>query len=146
MVEPGQRLNVLYLFVGAPRKADLKECLHALSNSQQFSLHIREVDIERGPEDDLTNDTLWSDLMVEIKAGRYQVIVLSPPCGTWSRVRFQWNDSPGPRPVRNRQHPWGFPWLSKLQMAQVESANMFVSKSIELAKLISNLGGSVQCN
>ena len=138
---PGQQLNVLYLFSGKPRKADIRHYLQAFANSQNFSLNIREVDIERSPDDDLTNSGLWDEIFTLIRSGAFQVIILSPPCGTWSRARCQWQQSPGPRPVRNKQHPWGFPWLSDRQFLEVKLANMFVLKSIELANLISELGG-----
>ena len=132
---------MLYLFSGAPRKADIREYLQQFAVSQNFALDMREVDIERGLQDDLTKSDVWNSILQDIKAARYQVIVLSPPCGTWSRVRFQWKTSPGPRSMRNWQHPWGFPWLSNLSMRQVENANMFVLQSLEAASCVAALGG-----
>lgn len=115
--------------------------LAELAVVQGFKLMMREVDIERKVQDDLTKSTLWNSILGEINEGRYQAIMLSPPCGTWSRVRLQWKTSPGPRPVRNVNHPWGFPWLSNQQMEHVRQANLFVAQSLEAATRISSLGG-----
>lgn len=130
---------MLYLFSGAPRKADIREYLQNLADEQGFKLDMREVDIERGEHDDLTKSSIWNSILQEIKSGKYQVVVLSPPCGTWSRVRFQWLTSPGPKPVRNWHHPWGFPWLSNKQMEQVSQANLFVTQTLEAAHCVASL-------
>eukprot|EP00435_Cladocopium_sp_Y103_P039389 s3778_g10.t1 len=65
---------------------------------------------------------------------------MSPPCGTWSRVRFQWQLHPGPRPQRNRSWPWGFPWLSAARRKNVDLANFFVSQTIQAAQLAHSVG------
>lgn len=140
-MKPGQQLNVLYLFSGLPRKADIRHYLQGCANSMNFLLNIREVDIERSPSDDLSNLDLWESILKNICSGVFQVVVLSPPCGTWSRARCQWLHSPGPRPVRDKQHPWGFPWLSNKLHHEVKLANLFVLKSIEIASKIAELGG-----
>ena len=135
-----QTLNVLYLFAGAPRRADINSFLHEYSQAQNFSLHVREVDIERSESDDLSRDQLWEEIFAEIKDGKYDVLIMSPPCGTWSRVRFQWQLHPGPRPQRNKSWPWGFPWLSSAQRKKVDLANYFVSQTIRAAHLASEVG------
>ena len=124
-------MKVLYLFCGVPRKADVKQCLKKLASKHQFELEIREVDIERSSDDDLTKSQLWDELLEQIRSGHYDVIFMSPPCNTWSRVRFQWQKFPGPRPVRNAAWPMGFPWLNNKQKEQVEFANYFVKQTIQ---------------
>jgi hypothetical protein len=126
-------LKVLYLFAGAPRRADINSFLHASSLAQEFDLNVREVDIARSESDDLSSAQLWEQLFAEIRDGKYDVIIMSPPCGTWSRVRFQWQLHPGPRPQRNKSWPWGFPWLSAAQRKKVDVANYFVSQTIQAA-------------
>ena len=133
-------MNVLYLFAGAPRRADINSFLHGYSQAQHFTLHVREVDIERSESDDLSRDQLWEEIFAEIKDGKYDVLIMSPPCGTWSRVRFQWQLHPGPRPQRNKSWPWGFPWLSSAQRKKVDLANYFVSQTIRAAHLASEVG------
>ena len=124
---------MLCLFAGAPRRADINSFLQALSKAQDFDLDVREVDIERSDSDDLSSAQLWEEIFTEIDSGKYDVIIMSPPCGTWSRVRFQWLIHPGPRPPRNKTWPWGFPWLSAAQRKKVDTANYFVSQTIAAA-------------
>ena len=128
------------MFAGAPRRADINSFLHGYSQAQNFTLHVREVDIERSESDDLSRDQLWEEIFTEIRDGKYDVLIMSPPCGTWSRVRFQWQLHPGPRPQRNKSWPWGFPWLSAAQRKKVDLANYFVSQTIRAAHLAFEVG------
>ena len=109
----------------------MKQCLKKLALKHQFELEIREVDIERSSDDDLTKSQLWDELLEQIRSGQFDVVFMSPPCNTWSRVRFQWQRFPGPRPVRNASWPMGFPWLSNKQKEVVEFANYFVRQTIQ---------------
>ena len=109
----------------------MKQCLKKLASKHHFELEIREVDIERSSDDDLTKSQLWDELLEQIRSGRYNVVFMSPPCNTWSRVRFQWQRFPGPRPVRNASWPMGFPWLCNKQKEVVEFANYFVRQTIQ---------------
>ena len=139
---------MLYLFAGAPRRADINSFLHAISLAQDFDLNVREVDIERSESDDLSSAQLWEQLFADIRDGKYDVIIMSPPCGTWSRVRFQWQLHPGPRPQRNKSWPWGFPWLSAAQRKKVDVANYFVSQTIQAScveKLLPNFDPLASC-
>ena len=134
-------MRVLYLFCGLPRKADIREFLQKFASSDEFEFEIREVDIERSSDDDLAESSLWSDLLDQVKRGRWDVVVLSPPCGTWSRARYQWKVHPGPKPLRSSIWPLGFPWLSDQCRKQVEIANYFVFQSILAAGLAAESGG-----
>ena len=116
-------MRVLYLFCGLPRKAVLREFPQTFASSDEFELEIREVDIQRSSDDDLAESSL------------YLLDVLSPPCGTWSRVH------PGPKPLRSSIWPLGFPWLSDQCRKQVEIANYFVFQSILAAGLAAESGG-----
>ena len=131
----------MYLFCGKPRKADIKECLQQLSKTQGFHLTMREVDIERSSVDDLTDVSLWDELFSQVKSGHWDVVILSPPCNTWSRARYQWKLHPGPKPLRSLSSPWGFPWLDEKSNEKVKEANMLVTNSIKLAKEMAEVGG-----
>lgn len=87
---------ILYLFCGKPRKADIKECLQHLSTTQKFQLTMHEVDTERSSLDDLRDVSLWDELFSQVKSGHWDIVILSPPCNTWSRARYQWKLHPGP--------------------------------------------------
>ena len=57
--------------------------------------------------------------------------------GTWSRLR---SGGGGPRPVRSRAHPWGYPWLDGPRLEEIERSNRIVRASFEIAQLMASLG------
>ena len=65
-----------------------------------------------------------------MKTGEYDAILTSPPCGTFSRAR--WANRAGPRPLRLRHCPRGFPWLAKDAGQGVELANTLVDFSTDM--------------
>ena len=79
----GQTLRVLYLFAGAPRKADIREYLQKFAQLRSFTLDMREVDIKRGMQGDLTKSAVSNSILQDIKSGRYQVVILSPGQVQW---------------------------------------------------------------
>ena len=133
-------VNVIYLFAGKQRKADIGEFLRAAEQRGLISLQLKEFDIERQADHDLTNQDLWSEIFTLIQSGNW-IVIVSPPCNTFSRARFQFLKHPGPKPVRNRTWPRGFPWLSGRDRKAVDEANFFVTKSIEAAKKAVQHGG-----
>ena len=112
-----------------PRKADVKSCLESLGISRGFQVEIREVDIERSNQDDLSSSSLWDELFGLVSEGAFDVVVMSPPCNSFSRARQTY---PGPRPVRSAGYPWGFPWLSNANKEFVECHNFFIRKTSQL--------------
>ena len=118
----------------------MKQCLKRLAFTNRFALDIREVDIERSSDDDLTKSQLWDELLGQIRSNQFDVVFMSPPCNTWSRVRFQWQRHPGPRPVRNAVWPLGFPWLNAKQREIVEFANYFVQQTIQACRAAASVG------
>ena len=133
-------VNVIYLFAGKQRKADIGEFLKAAEQRGLIKLKLKEFDIERQADHDLTNQDLWSEIFTLIESGNW-VVIVSPPCNTFSRARFQFLKHPGPKPVRNRTWPRGFPWLSGRDRVAVDEANFFVTKSIEAASKSLQHGG-----
>ena len=79
---------MLYLFCGVLRKADVKQCLKKLASKHHFELEIREVDMERSSDDDLTRSQLWDELLEQIRSGHYDVVFMSPPVAevSWSKA------------------------------------------------------------
>ena len=61
-----------------------------------------------------------------------RVDIVSPPCNTFSRARFQHQICPGPKPLRTKAWPKGFPWLAKAHKKVVDEANFFVEKCLEV--------------
>ena len=104
------------------------------------NLTLKEFDLEISPEHDLTRLSIWEDIWKTLKEGEWHLIV-SPPCNTFSRARFHYQEMPGPRPLRNVNWPRGFPWLSQHHKAIVDEANMFVDHCIEACKVCHAAGG-----
>ena len=126
-------VKVIYLFAGKQRKADIGEFLRTAEQQGRITLELKEFDIERAADHDLTNQDLWADIFTLIESGEWTVIV-SPPCNSFSRARFQFLDYPGPKPVRNRTWPKGFPWLNNRDREMVDEANFFVLNCVEAAR------------
>ena len=101
-------MRVAYIFSGVKRKASTAQELKKLCKEEGIGLSVKEIDILiDGSEHDLLDKAAQESFLAEIGSGDFDVIILSPPCGSWSRANFSSN--PGPKPVRNRQHPWGLP-------------------------------------
>ena len=107
--------SALYLFAGTKRKSDIASFL------KRFGWTIDELDILRSKKHDLTKEKLRSDLLGRITSGKYTAILASPPCDTFTRVKFA--NKFGPRPTRSFTHPRGFNWLTGDARRQVQLAN-----------------------
>ena len=146
--QDGRRsLRVLYLFSGVSRRASIAESLKDLCTKDGFGLEFHDVDIHVGGS---AHDLLASDVqetyMANIHAGEYDVVILSPPCGSWSRANWANND--GPPPCRDRQSPWGFADNSAGQRGRAERGNEFVHfsiRAIQTAALARAQGHQVRC-
>ena len=82
-------VKVIYLFAGKRRHSDVGSFLGKLDEEGRIELHLHEVDIERSQEQDLRKQSLWDDIFQKLEQGGWFLIV-SPPCNTFSRARFQW--------------------------------------------------------
>ena len=133
-------VKVLYLFAGRRRHSDVGAFLKQAESRGEIKLILKEFDIERSPMHDLTDVSLWSEILDTLNEGGWCIIV-SPPCNTFSRARFQHILHPGPKPLRTRAWPKGFPWLSNAHKAQVAEANFFVEKCLEACECAAGAGG-----
>ena len=95
-------LKIAYVFAGHRRRADVREHLGNLASSNSFTLEMHEFDLMRDPKHDVLQDVMWSNLKDFFRK-------LQPFCVI---ARHFYKVSPGPRPMRGRQYPLGFPWLS----------------------------------
>ena len=119
-------LSVLYVFAGKQRKSDVRSYL---AQMWQGHLDLVELDTERSPDHDVLSGTLWAQVLADIRAGRCKAAFFTPPCNTWSRARF--SNRKGPKPMRNREWPWGFPWLEKKFRTQCEQGNALVRLTLQ---------------
>ena len=90
---------------------------------------MSEIDICRDPSMDLLDSATADRCLHEILNSEWDVVLVTPPCSTFSRARCV---QPGPRPLRSRLYPLGFPWLSDSHRALVEHGNQLVSFSFSV--------------
>ena len=125
-----QTLRVLYLYAGAPRKADVESFLKTLCEESSIKLDFWARDLLRsGMRDDILDDVVWTEVKSGLANGDFDVLIVSPPCNTHTRA--VWANPKGPVPVRDFLHPQGFPWLRGPLLAKCEAANILVDRSFE---------------
>ena len=133
--ELGRTLRVAYFFSGTSRRASIAESLRSRCESAGVRLVIEEIDILVGGAAHNLLDTEAQDKFLQrIEEGDFDCVILSPPCGTWSRANFA-NDQ-GPQPCRNRKHPWGLPNLQPKQARRAAMGNEFVHFSIRALQAV----------
>ena len=109
----------LYLFAGPKRRSDVGEFLIA------DGWDICEIDILRSRTHDLTKESLRAKLLRRIELGEFGAVLASPPCDTFTRVKFA--NNLGPKPARTFLHRLGFPWLLGETKRLVKVANLLTS-------------------
>ena len=121
MVElPTKTFHVLYIFAGEPRKADIKAELKVIAAANSREISVEEVDICRGSGHDLLDDRVFNIYLHKIRQRHYDVVIVTPPCNTFSRARC--NKGTGPPPIRSRAYPWGF--LGFMGYAKIRSTRL----------------------
>ena len=123
-------LRMAYLFSGPQRKSSIAHHLHQLCAKAGFGLEVDEIDIlVGGKQHDMLDSEAQEAIMARIAAGDYDIVVMSPPCATWSRARL--SNHKGPGPVRDRDHPWGIPHLRYEWMKKsAAEGNVFIHFAI----------------
>ncbi|CAE7417322.1 unnamed protein product [Symbiodinium sp. CCMP2592] len=110
-------------------RADVRAWLEVLCTSQNILLEMSEVDICRDPSMDLLDSAVADRCLLQVQNSEWDVVLVTPPCNTFSRARCV---QPGPRPLRSRIYPAGFPWLSDSHRAAADNGNQFVSFSFQI--------------
>ena len=131
-------LQVLYLFSGPQREGDLEECLKELSGSDAT---ITCRDLCRGSHHDFMVDDVRQSIFEEVRRGRFDCIIVTPPCGTWSRA--MWSGRPGPRPIRSKEWPLGFPWLAKAKKDAADIGNSLVFFALDIIRAAAEVKSKV---
>ena len=125
---------MLYLFSGAQRKASVATFLQDRAEQTETQFELREIDIQNSPEWDLADKSLQKRLLQELEQGHYHVVLITPPCSTWSRVRGA--NCRGPPAIRSREHPWGFPWLSQRHRRDADLGNVLIQFTLEVLRVL----------
>ena len=133
-------LRVFYVFAGHRRRADIREHLENLAEQFHYTLDMHEFDLLRGEEQDVLDNDFWTSLIDLVRSDPPFCIIATPPCSTYSRARHFYNKSPGPRPIRSRDFPLGFPWLSVSNRRKAEEGTALASKMWQLFDIAREIG------
>ena len=125
--------RVLYLFAGKARQADFGNALRSVvetwnddASAVRISLHLEEIDTLRGGlAHDLLKEPARTDILRRIRAGEFDLVMVAPPCNTFSRAVFR--EGAGPKPVRSKQWPDGFPWLEGDARVRAEEGSVLTA-------------------
>ena len=112
--------RVLHLFSGPSTRSD---GIKALLKGQGWKCD--DYDIVNGPEQDLSRDDTWTQLLVRVKCKQYAAVIMGPPCSTFSRAR----EKPGgPRPLRSADAPYGLPreGLTEPEKKELKLGNFYM--------------------
>ena len=130
-----QRPFVLYLCSGARRENDLTSAV-----SDRSTLDVLTVDMAIGGyEHDLTRDSVAAQVLALAAHPNCRALVATPPCNTWSALRFR---RPGPPVLRDLTHPRGIPDASGQIPAAAALANNVLNVCLAAAVSVRNNGGS----
>ena len=124
--------RVCYLFAGVARKADIRDWLEKLCSANGMVLDLTEIDLCHGAGHDMAEEEQWLRVRSLLEEGVYDTALITPPCSTYSRA--PWANKRGPKPVRSRAHPWGFPWLRGAQREKAELGSLLVQRALEAAR------------
>ena len=138
-VGPSGVLKVMYIFAGHRRKADVHEHLLTLADSFGFTLEMHEFDLLRDEKQNLLDEDFWTQLQKLVLEIRPFCVIATPPCSTYSRARNHYDKKPGPRPIRSKEHPRGFPWLSQKDRIKADEGTLLAERTWELFALASSV-------
>ena len=129
-------LRIMYFFGGEERHSELRRAFQeALEESgSQRKLVMDEIDVLRQPGFDVKNSEVQKLYQCSVVSGRWDLIIVSPPIGSFSRAAFA-GHTPA-KPVRDRNWLRGFPWLEgeTLEKASRENCLMdFLVRILEFA-------------
>ena len=106
-VTPKKTLRVLHLFAGAKRKSSYGHSLKKAARRRGVKVEVQEIDLLRGgARHNLLLGAKRKHWLRAVKDGRYDMVVASPPCNTFSRAR--WANNNGPPPLRMKHCPRAF--------------------------------------
>ena len=108
--------------------------LREIGRQKGFHIDIEEVDIARRLEDDLSLQSKQEEFLEGIREGRWDAVICTPPCSTWSRVRAA--NLRGPPPLRDRNYPWGYPWIKQKFQREVLLGNTLVEFTIRVVEAV----------
>ena len=130
----------LPLLVLTAHRSDVYELTTVLSDRQsvppdQFAFELVHFPLLASEAEENLSFSDLSGLLKLIASGHFAALFVFPPCSTWSQARR--SGSPGPRPLRSRQHPLRLPSLSPEHQHVLTSHNQaleFAFMCVEIAQ------------
>ena len=129
--------TILYLFSGRHRDTSFAVQMKELGRSRGVTVSVEEVDIEFGASFDLSVQEIRQHYLSKTQRRDYDAVVCTPPCSTYSRVRMA--NMRGPPPLRSREFPFGFPWLSNKHKKEAELGTMMADYTLEVAEMVATV-------
>ena len=119
--------------------SSLQVCFKNLSERTGCGIEVDGFDSNGGVLDWSKTET-WEAVVQQARRRAWDVCIMMPPSSTYSRARHrQDGQHGGPKPLRNRLYPDGFPWLAKQHVAAVELENSIISQCLNLAFVLTEL-------
>ena len=113
----------------------MQSCLKQLCATEGLNLEMLCIDIKRKPWIDLSQSRERDRLLEQIKQGKFDAIIVSPPCSTFSRACSA--NHKGPRPIRSYRSPKGLDTLTAAERRRCILGNIFADFTWEVLTLAS---------
>ena len=134
-------LQTLHLFSGPAERADGMAAYLLATSIGMYCVDW----INKGLAGmDISDDAVWGRLKAVIVAGYYHFVFAGPPCRTFSLARHV---RPGPPPLRDRHHPYGFPrsqarerGLQPSDFEKIRLDNLLAVRTAEACSIMHDLG------
>ena len=128
----------LPLLVLTAHRSDVYELTTVLSDRQsvtpaQFAFELVHFPLLASEAEENLSFSDLSGLLKLIATGHFAALFVFPPCSTWSRARH--SGSPGPKPLRSRQHPLGLPSLPPEHQHVLASHNQALEFAVMCAEI-----------
>lgn len=126
--------RVLYLFSGARRQTSFANNLRREAKRHGFTVQVDEVDITFGQDHDLSVEQNRSEILKRLEDGFYDGVICTPPCSTYTRVRMA--NMRGPPPLRSKEFPSGFQWLSDKNKREADLGTLLVDFTLQVFQTV----------
>ena len=117
----------LHMFSGPADRADgLKHYLRV------SGADCVDYDVVNGSECDLLDEHVFSTLLKDVQAGKYDGGVLGPPCNSFSNARKADGEGPGPLRAPTGPYRYGLPKLSPVDKDKVKVGTLLALRALAI--------------
>ena len=129
------KVTIGYLFAGKERHTGLGSELKLEFEDKGFHVVLEEVDVCRDDNSNLL-DPAHRARFIEKVHHEWDLSITTPPCNTHSRLL--WSNRWGPKPLRTKEWPEGFPWLKGAEAKKVSEANTLIDFNWEVCMIVAD--------